>query len=84
MGGWLDQVGLKLTQSLAKAGVEVGTELGKKEFVLWFDNIIMYYSIHYIIIQYMGESTFDESCISVKGFMSIVYDTLTWHIEPFP
>ena len=27
-GGWLDQVGLKLTQSPAKAGVEVGTELG--------------------------------------------------------
>ena len=27
-GGWLEQVGLKLTQSPAKAGVEVGTELG--------------------------------------------------------
>ena len=27
-GGWLDKVGLKLTQSPAKAGVEVGTELG--------------------------------------------------------
>ena len=27
-GGWLDQVGLKLTQSPAKAGVEVRTELG--------------------------------------------------------
>ena len=29
-GGWLEQVGLKLTQSPAKTGVEVGTELGKK------------------------------------------------------
>ena len=28
-GGWLDQVELKLTQSPAEAGVEVGTELGK-------------------------------------------------------
>ena len=28
-GGWLDQVGLKLTQSPAKAGVEVRTELCK-------------------------------------------------------
>ena len=27
-GGWLNQVGLKLTQSPAKAGVEVRTELG--------------------------------------------------------
>ena len=27
-GGWLEQVRLKLTQSPAKAGVEVGTELG--------------------------------------------------------
>ena len=27
-GGWLDQVELKLTQSPAEAGVEVGTELG--------------------------------------------------------
>ena len=31
MGRWLEQVGLKLTQSPAKAGVEVGTELGNKE-----------------------------------------------------
>ena len=31
-GGWLDQVGLKVTQSPAKAGVEIGTELGKKLF----------------------------------------------------
>ena len=31
-GGWLDQVGVKLTQSPAKAGVEIGTELGKKLF----------------------------------------------------
>ena len=28
-GGWIDQVELKLTQSPAEAGVEVGTELGK-------------------------------------------------------
>ena len=31
MGGWLEQVGLKLTQSPAEAGVEAGTELGKKQ-----------------------------------------------------
>ena len=30
-GEWLDQVGLKLTQSLSKAGVEVGTELGNRK-----------------------------------------------------
>ena len=35
-GGWLNQVGLKLTQSPAKAGVEIGTELGKKLFNLRF------------------------------------------------
>ena len=37
-GGWLDQVGLKLTQSPTKVGVEVGTELGKKwakNYVTW-------------------------------------------------
>ena len=28
VGGWLDQVRLKLTQSPTKVGVEVGTELG--------------------------------------------------------
>ena len=32
-GGWLDQVGLKLTQSPTKAGVEVGTELGNMIFL---------------------------------------------------
>ena len=33
-GGWLDQGGLKLTQSPAKAGVEVGTwqYFGKEAF----------------------------------------------------
>ena len=30
-GGWLDQVGLKLTQSPAKAGLEVGLSLA----ILW-------------------------------------------------
>ena len=30
-GGWLDQVGLKLTQSPAEAGVEAGTELGNSD-----------------------------------------------------
>ena len=29
-GGWVDQVGLKLTQSPTGVGVEVGTELGNK------------------------------------------------------
>ena len=28
VGRWLEKVGLKLTRSPAKAGVEVGTELG--------------------------------------------------------
>ena len=27
-GGWLDQLGIKLTQSPTEVGVEVGTELG--------------------------------------------------------
>ena len=31
-GGWLDQVGLKLTQSPTGVGVGVGTELGN----IWF------------------------------------------------
>ena len=32
LGGWLDQVRLKLTQSPPKVGVEVGTELGNVKF----------------------------------------------------
>ena len=31
-GGWLDQVGLKLTQSSAKAEVEVGTDPGNNAY----------------------------------------------------
>ena len=30
-GGWVDQVGLKLTQSPTGVGVGVGTELGKRQ-----------------------------------------------------
>ena len=31
MGGWVDQVGLKLTQSPTGVGVGVGTELGNMQ-----------------------------------------------------
>ena len=31
VGGWLDQLRLKLTQSPTGVGVEVGTELGKNK-----------------------------------------------------
>ena len=31
VGGWVDQLRLKLTQSPTRVGVEVGTELGKSK-----------------------------------------------------